>query len=141
MAQQGILPVYDTTTKKILGYYLLPYQKTFVGNETTHNVNFPAAGNASNTVPVQKIEPVQMDINGSRRQQNDFMAAVFTREQVRLGHYKCYPNFVDINAVVPKVTWTASEMAARGIENWGLVIKGLEVSFKTAATDEADYVP
>jgi hypothetical protein len=138
---QGLLPIYETRTKRILGVYVLPYAKTFVGNETSHNVNFPAASTSANTVPVQKIEPVQMDINNDRRQQDWFMAAVFTHEQIRLGVHTSYPNYRSINEYNNLKRWSApSSHPNRFVETIGAVLKGLAFSFDTGAPNETSYL-
>jgi hypothetical protein len=135
---QGILPIYDPETKRILGAFLLPYAKTFNGDETTHNIDFPSTTDPTNTVPVQKIEPDYQPVNSSRKAVDWFMAAVFTDAEIRSGYYKQFKNFSPIEDMAPSSEWVGAASHSQGQfrVNWGALVTGLESGFDTGAQNE-----
>jgi hypothetical protein len=135
---QGILPVYDPARKMILGAYLLPMTKTFDGTETQHNINAPAATDATNTVPVQKISPNYQPINANRKESDWFMAAVFTDAQIRSGYYKQFKNFQFIADMAPDAEWVNAASHSMGQLRYskGALITGLEGDFSTGVVNE-----
>lgn len=133
---QGILPVYDPATKRILGAYLLPMAKTFQGNETQHNIDAPTADGPTNLVPVAKVSPNYQPINGTRKETDWFMAAVFTDAQIRSGYYKQFKNFQAIADMAPDVEITGAASGYQIRYTKGSLITGLEGDFSTGAVNE-----
>lgn len=133
---QGILPVYDPATKRILGAFILPLAKTFDGTETTHNIDAPNTAGPTNTVPVQKIIPNYQPINPQRKEVDWYMAAVFPDADVRSGAYQNWKNFATIQDVGPDSEWTGAASGPQFRVNWGALINGLEMGFATGAVNE-----
>jgi hypothetical protein len=131
---QGILPIYDPATKRILGAYTLAYSLYFVGNETTANIDPPNAAGPSNTVPVQKIVPGNPPINRDRKQVAEFMAAVFTDAEIRSGYYKQFKNFAPIEDMAPDMEITGAASGPQFRFAPGNLLRGLESGFTTGAT-------
>lgn len=134
---QGILPVYDPLTKRILGAYNLPAAKNFEGNETTHCTAFPATPSATNTVPVQKITPPTHIQNQQERFNDWFMAAVFTAQQVKDKAYEGFPNFARIEDMQPDARWRGPESNPGQLNYYnGPLLTGLLEGFGTGAPNE-----
>lgn len=133
---QGILPIYDPATKRILGAFALPLAKTFDGTETTHNIDAPTADGPTNTVPVQKIEPDYQPINPERKEVDWFMAAVFPDADIRSGAYKNWKNFASLEDMAPTSEWTGAASGPQFRVNWGALVSGLESGFATGAVNE-----
>lgn len=138
---QGVLPIYDPLRKTILGSYLLPFAKTFVGSETQFNINKPAADGPSNLVPVQKISPNYQNnqpVDADHVEIDWFMAAVFTDAQIRSGYYRNFPNYQFITDQQPVASWVspASHSMGQLRAYKGPLIVGLEGSFQTGAVNE-----
>lgn len=134
---QGTLPIYDYATKRILGSYNLPYAKTFEGDEETHCVDFPNTPDDSNTVAVAKILSENTPINGSRRNNDWYMAAVFSAEDIRIRAYRGIKNFVDLKGTLPSFGWQGATSNPNQFNDFnGVLIEGLEKSFSTGAPNE-----
>lgn len=133
---QGILPVYDPLRKKILGAYLLPRSKTFTGSETQQNIDKPNADGPTNLVPVQQVFPNMQPINGTRKETDWFMAAVFTADQISSGYYKQFKNFQTIADMAPDLDITGAATGYQYRFTKGALVTGLEGDFSTGAVNE-----
>jgi hypothetical protein len=131
---QGVLPIYDPATKRILGAFALAYSKTFNGDEVTHNIDAGvSAASSANTVPVRKVEPDYQAINKDRKEVSWFMAAVFSDADIRSGAYKNWKNFAPIEDMAPSSEWVVSAGGTQYRVNWGNLIRGIESGFSTGA--------
>jgi hypothetical protein len=132
---QGILPIYDPATKRILGAFTLAYSKTFTGDEVAHNIDPPNASTSANTVPVQKIMPDYQPVNKDRKEVDWFMAAVFPDAVIRSGGYKNYKNFAPIEDMAPSVEWVGAASHSMGQLRYekGSLLRGIESGFSTGA--------
>jgi hypothetical protein len=135
---QGFIPIYDELRKKILGVYRLPYSHTFTGEETGNfNIDYPSPDSSANLVPIKKITPTQMNIG---RKQNDwYMAAVFSYEQIRLEAYKGYKNFHPVQDCLPGLEWVCCHSHPNQAREFdGVILRGLSEDFGSGAPNDAD---
>jgi hypothetical protein len=135
--QQGYLPIIDLEKNIILGAYTLPSQKIFTGVETLHNVQYPTLGSALNQVKVTKVTPPVMSTNKSRMVNDWFMAAWFTHDEIYKKAYRGYPNFTELSALSPTISWSCtSANPNRHSVSLGALVYGLAENFLTAAAVE-----
>lgn len=123
MKPQHFLPCYDLQTKKILGVLTLTGNVQFVGDETTYALPSGKVCNVQRIVPEPSIH---------RAQNPDYMAAIFTRYEVKLEAHRGFPEFLALSDlpggnIMPNTWWNSPG----GIPNLlhhddGVVLKGLK---------------
>lgn len=142
MKTQGILPIYDPRRKQMLGIFLLPYSKTFTGDETQHNISFPDPSGPTNLVPVQKISLQGFSSNRQVKHNDWFMAAVFSYDEIRLQMYRGYANFYSLDDVAPRNEWVCCHSHSGQLREYlGPLLRGQMEDFTTGAPNEDTLAP
>jgi hypothetical protein len=126
MPTQRYLPVYALESKRILGLIDVGSNTVYAGNETVQALS------GSRSVNLQRIQ-VPASVNTEHRRNTDFMAAVFTHEEVRTEAYRGYPEFRSLdygNNISPTDAWQSPGGTGAQLNHTdGLVLRGLKDSF------------
>jgi hypothetical protein len=117
---QHYLPIIDPATKKVLGLYNLGENIEFSGLEEVYDL-----GDAVVNIVMWKPRPSLI-----RKVNTEFMAAVFTREEIRMGVHRGSARFVPLSDVYPSTEQGSSQALGNWIRQYnGPVLTGLSDTF------------
>lgn len=121
MAFQKFVPIMELETRRVLGLLDLGSNIEFTGAEASYILP------SGITIPLVKHVPEASTI---RKGNPWFMAAPFSRSDVRAGLHKGFPEFIPLEDVSPSQTFTVSSGIGYQQRNYnGPVIDGIEGNF------------